>query len=218
MTIVGDLKQISTGTRQFSSWDELGFDIPAGRRHKLVKNYRWSKRVYQFLQLFKRVAGIDEELYPPRTWYAGEGVQPEIRKHETRDDELEFVAARILNFKDGGNSEHTTVAVIVPGQLVEVFRASLIGKLRSYAVNVRWASGLEVTEGVDYVIVTDYESIVGLEFDCVFLVGAEAALQRGSAEEKLSIWVAITRPRTYLCVTYVGNVSLFDHPELKHYH
>ena len=72
-------------------------------------------------------------------------------------------------------------------------------------------------ESVDRVIVTDYESIVGLEFDCVFIVGANSRLAKIEREDVESAWVAITRGRKFCCVTRSAPDLIFSRDEFSEF-
>jgi len=107
--------------------------------------------------------------------------------------------------------------VVVPETRITPAKQVLVELLESYAVNTRWASGEDVKESVSQVVVTDYDSIVGLEFDAVFAMSVEQRLSDPTVANKLSVWVALTRARKFLHVSRVGSDQIFDHAEFEPY-
>ena len=75
MTIVGDVEQIVSLKGGLVSWEDAGIAIPPENINKLRINYRSSRQVFEFLKVYREVAGITEELVRPRLWYAGEGTR-----------------------------------------------------------------------------------------------------------------------------------------------
>ena len=72
--------------------------------------------------------------------------------------------------------------------------------------------GEDVEEDVEKVIITNYDSIVGLEFDAVFLLGCDEAIKVGHKAEVQSVWVALSRPRQFQHISHVGTVKVFGEP------
>ena len=209
MTIVGDLEQLVSLKGGLVRWEDAGLAIPPENINKLRINYRSSRQVFEFLKVYRDIAGIAEELVKPRLWYSGEGVRPEIRRCSDRDAEIDCIAERISQIRTASDTEKWTIAIVVPDSLISTVAKPLIAELKSYAVGAREASGEDVKESTDKVIVTDYDSIVGLEFDAVFLLGCEEALNEGHKEEVQAAWVALSRPRLFRRITHVGPVKVF---------
>jgi DNA helicase IV len=129
---------------------------------------------------------------------------------------LADLAARITRLRNNAESADWSIAVILPNSLAQTFGNQLIDGLAGYDVDARWASGEDVKESVDRVIVTGYESIVGLEFDAVFVAGCDEILaERDKADALRALWVAMTRARQYVAVSCVGVMELFTRPTLQ---
>jgi hypothetical protein len=212
MTIVGDLEQLVPLKGGLVRWEDAGLAIPPENINKLAINYRSSREVFEFLKVYRNIAGITEELVKPRLWYSGEGTRPEIRAGTDREEEIGSIAERISKLRTANETERWTIAVIVPDALFDHVPKKLIAELMTYAVSARSATGEDVKESVEKVIVTDYDSIVGLEFDAVFLLGCDEALKQGGKNEVQSVWVALSRPRQFQHITYVGPVRVFGDP------
>ena len=106
------------------------------------------------------------------------------------------------------------MAVVVPNQLIDDTVERVIEELQSYDIKARWAVGEDVKESAEQAILTNYASIVGLEFDAVFAIGCDLMLRDLSAKADMQgVWVAITRPRQQVTITYMGIVPLLDKPE-----
>jgi DNA helicase IV len=75
-----------------------------------------------------------------------------------------------------------------------------------------------VKESTEQVVLTDYESIVGLEFDAVLVAGCDE-LFKGKVDKAVlqSVWVANTRARQYIAVSYAGQGGFFDDREFDKY-
>jgi hypothetical protein len=212
MTIVGDLEQLVSLKGGLVRWEDVGLAIPPENINKLRINYRSSRQVFEFLKVYRDVAGIAEELIKPRLWYSGEGTRPEIRACADREAEIVCVAERISELRTASETEKWTIAIVLPESLIPSISNQLITELKTYAVSARVASGEDVKESVEKVIVTDYDSIVGLEFDAVFLFGCDEALKEGRKEEVQAVWVALSRPRLFQHITHVGPARVFGDP------
>ncbi|MCC7421482.1 MAG: UvrD-helicase domain-containing protein [Planctomycetaceae bacterium] len=217
MTIVGDLEQNIESRRWIESWDDIGLDFAPENKHRLVTNYRWSRRVFEFLQHFQSATGITEPLKAPIDWYSGTGRRPSIRKCVERSEELEVVAESICQLRDQHESELWTIAVVVPKSAHSAANP-LVKLLTSYGVHARPASGEDVKESIDRVIVTDFDSIVGLEFDAVYVIAADQAIPQLTPENVRSLWVALTRARKFLHVSRINSDAVFDQATFAPYH
>jgi hypothetical protein len=133
------------------------------------------------------------------------------------DAEIQSVVEAIEQIRNDTSSTNWTVAIVLSAQSQEKGQRKLIELFKSCGIQARWASGEDVKESVDHVIVTDYESIVGLEFDCVCTMGVDQLLASGKAEFIQALWVAITRPRKFLIITRTGHDRIFDNPKFAGY-
>jgi hypothetical protein len=124
------------------------------------------------------------------------------------EDQAAWLVGRVSELRQGEGS----IAVIVPQGLDEAWRDGLIDELKSWDIKSRWAIGEDVRECEEQVILTDYESVVGLEFDNVLLPGCERVLDpsRRDAEAIQAAWAALTRARRHLSISHVGPVDVFN--------
>jgi hypothetical protein len=218
LTIVGDLEQRISSDGGVLSWGEVGFDLGTDRVKRLEVNYRWTPEVFEFLDLFHNEAGITEKLSRPYTWRNTGAIKTEIHTLETLGDELDCIAQRINDLRDNENSKHWSITIVVPDPLIETVKGPLVGLLEEHFLQARWAEREDVKEHVDRIIVTDYSSIVGLEFDCVFAMGIDTRLAEVSRDDLLSAWVALTRARRFICVTRTGKDDIFERQAFQEYH
>jgi superfamily I DNA/RNA helicase len=218
MTIVGDLEQKISALGGLARWDEMNLDVPPDNIHRLVTNYRWSRQVFEFLKLVHDAFGIEEEMNPPRVWYSGEGRRPEIVVAPDRGVELQLVADSIAQLRDTHTSELWTIAVVVPDSAIEMARTALVDQLKSYGVRARWADPEDVKESVDHVIVTNFDSIVGLEFDAVYVIASDEGLPDLTPDHVRPNWVALTRARKFLHVSRVGTDAVFGFLQFAAYY
>jgi len=210
MTIVGDLEQRILSKGGLLRWEDAGLDVDSENVCRLVTNYRWSKQVFQFLQVFRDTMGIKEELTPPRRWYSGDGRRPEIHTLPNADAEIEDIVNVVTELRSATASERWTAAIVTPPSADRSERDRLVGLLTSCGIAARWASGEDVKESVDKVIVTDYDSIVGLEFDFVCVMGIDRLLTAEGPAGTQALWVALTRARRFLLVTRIADDAIFD--------
>jgi DNA helicase IV len=218
MTIVGDLEQRISAKGGLITWESMGLEFPVQNIRRLVTNYRWSKRVFEFLAVYKTAAGLSVTLQKPYDWPSGDGMRPEVAHFPSRDLELGWLIRRIIDLRSTENSSWWTIAVILPESLAASISAKVISELRSCDIKTRWASGEDVKESTEQVILTDYESIVGLEFDAVFVAACDEVFKSKAEKEVVqSVWVAITRARQHIAVSYVEHNALFDGREFDMY-
>ena len=115
-------------------------------------------------------------------------------------------------------SAEWSIAVILPDRSAGSLSKALIEGLASFDVDARWASGEDVKESTERVIVTNYDSIVGLEFDAVFVAACDDLFQeRERADAYQGLWVALTRARQYLAVSSVGVFKVLARPAFQLY-
>lgn len=96
--------------------------------------------------------------------------------------------------------EDWSIAVVVAPGLGPDWREAVIAGLASSDIRSRWAVGEDVRESDEQIILTDYESIVGLEFDAVLLPGCERVLAPPNPNRDAiqSAWVALLPPGNIL--------------------
>ena len=116
----------------------------------------------------------------------------------TRDQEYDALAQRINQIKTSEESKRWSIAVVLPFDERHDAVQGFIELFRRCDVRARWASGQDLRESKDHVVLTTYDSVVGLEFDAVMLPGVDLVLRRSQKEDALrALWVAVTRARKY---------------------
>jgi len=217
-TIVGDLEQrIAAEDTGLTSWGDIGLVIPQENIKRLGVNYRSAKEVFNFLVKFKEFVKIKEELEPPRR-FTRTGLKPEVTTFPDRNMEFYGIAQSIHEKKELKLKELKSVAVVVPRSLEKAASDQLVGLLNQYGINARWATQLDVQESVDQVIVTDRDSIVGLEFDSVYFACTDIFFPwLKSTEEIEAGWVALSRAKQFLHVSRVESDPVFDAPIFDEY-
>jgi hypothetical protein len=218
LTIVGDLEQkISKLGSGLTSWDQVGLTIPSENIRRLGVNYRSSRRVIEFLAVFRSCVAINEILEMPRK-FRSEGTTPEISTHSDRNSEFESIADSIHEMKQLTSRRPRSIVVVIPDSLQNAADEYLIKPLADYGINARWATGLDVKESVDQVIVTDRNSVVGLEFDAVFYACADQSLTSLQNRDDIqAAWVAISRAKDFLRISRVGIDAVFDLADFAQY-
>ncbi len=214
VTIVGDLEQKVSNDGGLVGWEDAGITVEAGKIFRLNTNYRWSQAVFSFLDKYRRLAGL-RELKEPRRWASGAGLKPVVVRCGDEDREASWLVDRIAEVR----RKDWSIAVVVPPGLGEDWRQRVIGELASCDIRSRWATGEDVRECQEQIILTNYESIVGLEFDAVFLPGCDRVLipPAPGADSVQAAWVALTRSRQFVAVSHIGPVAIFSNGEFDHY-
>lgn len=208
MTVVGDLQQKVKSEGGLVGWDDMKSEESKVAIHTLVVNYRWSKPVFDFLQCFHDAAGLADTLVAPRHWPIKDDESPTIVVHEAVAEEDLWLVDHVSQVRQDRN---WSLAVVVPS-LEDPRWPAVVEELAKVNVRARCASGEDVRECEEKVVFTNYESIVGLEFDAVFLPGMQEVVGSGSqpvGEAACSrAWVAMTRAKRFLSVGYVGDCAL----------
>ena len=210
MTIVGDLEQRIKSSGGLLSWEAAGLEVHPDHVNRLDVNYRWSEAVFEFLDEFRDASKIEKPLARPRQWYSRNGERPQVRTFQSRDDELGCVVSEVARLRGLSNGALWTIAVIVPENYRGDVDERLISALDECAIATRWADGEDVKDSVHKVIVTKYDSIVGLEFNAVFVLGVNEVVKTGAKEEIQSVWVALSRSHQYLFVSRIAGDPIFD--------
>ncbi|MDA1163178.1 MAG: hypothetical protein O3B13_08760 [Planctomycetota bacterium] len=224
VTIVGDLEQRISSKGGVMSWAELGLELDESQIARLVTNYRWTVEVFEFLSITHKALGISESLNRPFKWRVADGRQPEIDFISNDNSEVELICDRINEIRDDPKAQNWTVVVVVAyGDSNKVQREIKDG-LDGFGIPAKCATGDEVRETVDKVIITNCDSIVGLEFDCVCVVGAQIlfaecgeSVEIGRHEALREAWVALTRAKRFLYITTTDNDPVLTLAEFDRY-
>ena len=198
----------------------LGVDV-RGRRRRLTVNYRttqdilsWSVRLLADVQ----PTGLDDEP-DSLTGYRSpmRGQRPVLRAYPSREAEHAGLVERIRVWLDAGVEPHAIGVAARNNHLVRAARDSLT------AAGVPATSTTAKKKGVR---VGTMHAMKGLEFRCLAVVGVDAdtvpakgavtaesedpvAHQHDLARERFLLFVACTRARDSLYVSYVGEPSPF---------
>jgi superfamily I DNA/RNA helicase len=219
MTIVGDLEQRMSQVEGLDDWKDIG--IPPDRishAYRLKTNYRWSREVFGFLDHFRKVASLKEELSAPPRWVSGEGHKPEIVRSANLDAQAEWLVQRIDELQQDSWARAWSIAVVVPAKENEWCRR-VLEALQACGILARWAEGQDVHGCIEQVIMTTYESVIGLEFDAVFLPRCDEKLPAGHVmtDRIQAVWVAMTRARQFLALSHSAPLAIFDVPAFAPY-
>jgi superfamily I DNA/RNA helicase len=181
--------------------------------------FGWSREVLGFLDHFRKQAQIKEELSAPPRWVSGEGHKPEIVRCATRDAQADWLVGRLDRLQRDPHASSWSIAVVVPGREDEWCKR-VLDELQVYGILARWAEGQDVHGCIEQVILTTYESVVGLEFDAVLLPRCDESIPAGPVGRDITqaVWVALTRTRQFLSVSHSGPVAFFDAQAFASYH
>lgn len=217
VTIVGDLEQKVSADGGLIGWEEAGIHTDRNRVFRLNTNYRWSEAVFGFLDRYRRLAGLGE-LKAPRRWASGAGLTPEVVACSDEEGESVWLVDRVSRLRQG-EGVNWSVAVVVPPSRGEVWCRQMIDGLTECGIPARWATGEDVRESGEKVVLTDYHSVVGLEFDAVLLPGCDDVLSAPTPTKDgvQAAWVALTRARQFVAVSHVRFVGLFDNSTFDSY-
>jgi len=198
VTIVGDLEQsASKNPRKLASWDEVAWRGGRITRKRLIRSYRWSKPVFEFLnQLRNWFNEVDYALKKPEHFLVGGGQKPEIVDAESANEMLDVATQRINLFMRSGIStgKRLSIAMVLhPDCGVDYDHAEAILR-RKGIVCLTDFSGMQP----DRVFVGLPDDVAGLEFDAVFLIGFSRERESFLPSEERVLWMCATRARRYI--------------------
>ncbi|MGH3399759.1 MAG: UvrD-helicase domain-containing protein, partial [Streptosporangiaceae bacterium] len=204
------------------SLTSLGISI-RGRSRRLTVNYRTTQEILAWavpLLGGEPVAGLDDQVDSLIGYRSpSHGRRPEVRGAATRDEELETLIKRIRSWLDSGLEPHAIGVAARSAQLVRRAREALgAAGLTAVSPGTRGQAGA--------IRVGTMHGMKGLEFRAVAVIGAEdgtvpapAAVTPASTDklahsqdmlrERCVLFVAATRARDYLHVSYTGAPSRF---------
>lgn len=210
ITLVGDLKQRLREDGGVVVWDDLGLPIPEDRRRELLVNYRWSKHTFESLQLLAKVLQLNVQLQPPLRWTSGEGVKSNGFISDSFESEVDEISQRISQLLLRSEANRWAIALLIPSEYTSK-KSDILNSLEASAINARWAEEADIRAGKEGVTVTNSASVVGLEFDAVFILGTQHFLPgKATVVQKQTMWVMATRARQYLCISAVGKVKVLE--------
>ncbi|MDX9721910.1 MAG: 3'-5' exonuclease [Myxococcota bacterium] len=203
-----------------SSWGAAGINI-RGRSTRLRVNYRTTEQIREFASaiLDERVEDGDGEAVERETVSLLSGPEPEVKGFATAADEVEAVTAWIRALlAQGYAARELAVFGRIESILVERAQTAVEG------AGLQWARLRDdQTLGEDHAAVGTMHRAKGLEFKVVVIMGCDRGLlPLGAAlrdladpvdraaiheQEKSLLYVAATRARERLLLTYAGEPS-----------
>lgn len=210
LVFFGDVAQQIYGTR--ISWRSAGLSHP--RIWKFEENYRNSKQIARLGLAISRMPYFRDEvdLVEPREPKA-DGPLPTVVHCRSKDREFELV---IEQAKEMGRTQ--SVAILMRNRDRE---SKYLSELRSSGVSVeKLHREMQLWSSSPCVYVGTYHSAKGLEFDTVILPYCSADIlpdpsrivALGSEDDAMSdegplLYVAVTRAKTRLILTYSGDIT-----------
>ncbi|HYF86176.1 3'-5' exonuclease [Azospirillum sp.] len=204
-----------------ASWKSLGIDV-RGRSHRLRVNYRTSQQIRQFAEaiLPDLLTDADGETEERKTISVFEGPHPTVRGASTAEEESAVIADWLRSLVKEG---------VQPGEIALFARSKTLLKRAeraAKAAGVEWRELTDdATEGGSVLALGTMHRAKGLEFKAVAVVGCDsgalphpAALKTTADEaerqsiveqEQHLLYVACTRARDRLLITYTGEPTVF---------
>ncbi len=194
-----------------------------GRSRRLTVNYRTTQEILAWavpLLGAAPVVGIDDNVDSLIGYRSPvHGARPEIRGAATRDEELRNLAERIRSWLDSGIEPHAIGVAARSGQLAELARETLT------------AAGVPVVKtgvksAASSIKAGTMHGMKGLEFQAMAVIGVDdgtvpmpvaltpadtdaLARRQDLLRERCVLFVACTRARDHLYVSYAGRPSEF---------
>lgn len=208
--------------KSMTSWRSQGINV-VGRSHRLKINYRTSEEIRQFADniVSECVDPDQDEKETRNTVSLFSGVSPTIQECSSEDDEANSIQNWVQSLLSKGYK---------PGELGIFGRTKndvvklAEARLKNFNIPTRWIQ--ETDDGVSNSIALGTMHVAkGLEFPAVAIVGCSAnrlpltrALQdivdpadheAAIEKERNLLYVAVTRARENLAITYHGKPSTF---------
>lgn len=218
--IVGDAHQRIYRNRAILT--KCGINV-RGRARKLRINYRTTEEIRKYaFGLLKGVSFDDmDEAYDDgdNCQSLTHGDTPMIRRFNTPEEELEFIAGEIKGLEAAGVSRRDICLVARTHRLVDAYKEGLrkngfeIFEIKASKVDDRSCDGVRIAT---------MHRVKGLEFQYIFAAGVnnktlpngvrsdfsdDVSLEEFETEEKCLLYVALTRARAGAYVTCFGMMS-----------
>lgn len=219
LTLVGDSGQRIYANRV--TLRDLGIDV-RGRTRTLTLNYRTTAEIARFAEAILGMGTDDPDSGTERRaiYSLRRGPAPTTRKFPTAQAQYAFVADEIAA-RCGQGAEPGSIAVLAP-------RTRMIDEMAAALDRVRVPSRRHSHAHADsaHVALTTIHGAKGLEFRSVFVIGASDEVVPGrlpsdsderrmaQEEQRNLLYVAATRARDELCVSWTGEPSRFLRPAI----
>lgn len=200
-------------------WADFGLDL-RGRSTVLRESFRATRQAMELaLDLLHAVQPLDRdpdmrELIRPRSgppllvqepsgWQASfavvSGQEPELCRFETREAELEALCLAVRGYLDQG---------VNPGDIRVLANLSRLGEqacaaLTEAGIQAEFAVSRNLDPKTQAVLVTTPHSFKGYECEVCVVLGLDQFVARGRGPLPAAIYVALTRARTLLRVSWV---------------
>ena len=214
--IAGDLNQkIYDFVTKLS---DCGISI-VGSNKKLSINYRTTEETRKFA--FKVLKGSVEEGLEAseidNVVSISHGPEPEIRGCSTEEEEIRYILGKIKELKESGeNPDNICIAVRTNAEVKKYEEALSEEEVGRFVLIEKQ----EDARGFSGVRVATMHRIKGLEFDHVFIAGmsndfltklksrskTQSSLERNIAKERCLLYVAITRAKKNVYISYSGEL------------
>jgi len=205
--------------RRRDSWRSLGIEI-RGRSLHLERVYRGTAEIFKFSQQFIGIPnkqGVKQTLFPEGT--AVSGTLPELHCCRNLEDLINFMIDDIGKKLLQGEYKKSEVAIIYDDKqyTAEGFRYDardlprmILARMEAASIITNWVSQ-DVRSKEMFDITTDRVSLLsihsskGLDFDLVYLIGADNIIPSEETRSYLSrlLYVALTRAKHRLVIPYV---------------
>ena len=215
--IAGDLNQkIYDFVTKLS---DCGISVVGRSSVKLSINYRTTEETRKFA--FKVLKGSVEEGLEAseidNVVSISHGPEPEIRECSTGEEEIRYILGKIKELKESGeNPDNICIAVRTNAEVKKYEEALSEEKVGRFVLIEKQ----EDARGFSGVRVATMHRIKGLEFDHVFIAGmsndfltklksrskTQSSLERNIAKERCLLYVAITRAKKNVYISYSGEL------------
>lgn len=211
------------------SWESVGIDV-RGRSTKLALNYRTTQQIRKFADRLMpdEVGGLGEDGARASVALLA-GDEPKVQAFESRDAETEGVTA-ILRALINDGVEPQSIAVVRralnPSYLREAAEAAI-----EAAGLAHWPLAKSDRPPEPSVLIGTMHRVKGLEFDAMIVMGCDrdtipysrlldensdpADRETFMEQERNLLYVACTRARRFLYLTYFGDPSRFLTPSIS---
>lgn len=221
--IVGDAHQRIYKNKAILS--QCGINV-RGRVDKLRINYRTTEEIRKYACGILGGVSFDDmdEGYDDNDHFHSltHGSAPEIMQFSTPAEEMEFIAKEIKALEAEGVPLKNICIVARTRELVKTYREGL-QNLKTNKLNIFSIKKDKADDGsIDGVRIATMHRVKGLEFDYIFVAGADsktlpnaarkeffddASFEEFKTEEKCLLYVALTRARKGAYVTCHGSMS-----------